>query len=413
MTIPETTVQKAMRLYHSKDYDSAYQTLVQGSFKTPNDPDLLIGLALTLEKMNRFTDCANQWKHIQQLFPQSFQDAQKIRYAAALIEVGNYETAKQLLKDIDEATADQGEKWALIEKILDKTERIKVQHADVTQQEPAHNDSLGNFGDRENRFAGKIVSGNVNLTEEYNELIKNTGKNIAPLRYKSIILVTYGRSGSTLLQGILNTIDGLLMLGENENAFYHLFQYEKTIRKLALSQGTETPSSPFFGASSLSPEKTKKSIKGMIKEYFDPFRKDNAVTCFGFKEVKFKDNPETLIEYLEFLNHTFPQPAFVFLWRDHDEVLNSGWWKKEDRIQASAVLETVEEHSRNFAKQRSNCFVIRYNELHPDSLRLSELFEFVGSKCDPEKVSRIMKIPHSYDPEKSEVRHLFRAAQRQ
>jgi hypothetical protein len=37
-----------------------------------------------------------------------------------------------------------------------------------------------------------------------------------------VFIVTYGRSGSTLLQGVLNSIPGYLVRGENRQALRHL-----------------------------------------------------------------------------------------------------------------------------------------------------------------------------------------------
>ena len=43
------------------------------------------------------------------------------------------------------------------------------------------------------------------------------------LNFDVILIITYGRSGSTLLQGILNSISGVLVRGENANMCYHVF----------------------------------------------------------------------------------------------------------------------------------------------------------------------------------------------
>ncbi len=45
----------------------------------------------------------------------------------------------------------------------------------------------------------------------------------APEGLGYLFIVTYGRSGSTLLQGILNSIPGYLIRGENRAALFHLY----------------------------------------------------------------------------------------------------------------------------------------------------------------------------------------------
>jgi len=43
------------------------------------------------------------------------------------------------------------------------------------------------------------------------------------MNFPSVLIITYDRSGSTLLQGILNSIDGCLIRGENNGFCLHLF----------------------------------------------------------------------------------------------------------------------------------------------------------------------------------------------
>ena len=44
----------------------------------------------------------------------------------------------------------------------------------------------------------------------------------SPPRFRTVNIVTYGRSGSTLLMGLLNAIDGYRIRGENFNCFEEL-----------------------------------------------------------------------------------------------------------------------------------------------------------------------------------------------
>ena len=44
------------------------------------------------------------------------------------------------------------------------------------------------------------------------------------MNYQHVLIITYGRSGSTLLQGLLNSIDGCIVRGENYDACKGLFR---------------------------------------------------------------------------------------------------------------------------------------------------------------------------------------------
>src|SRR5215213_881342 len=66
-----------------------------------------------------------------------------------------------------------------------------------------------------------------------------------------VFVVTYGRSGSTLLMGLLNSIPGYLVRGENWDALHHLFEFHRTLEdgsrkwdRARLRQRTH----PFYGA---------------------------------------------------------------------------------------------------------------------------------------------------------------------
>ena len=43
-----------------------------------------------------------------------------------------------------------------------------------------------------------------------------------------VFVMTYGRSGSTLLMGLLNSIPGYLIRGENRHAMRHLYDFHRS-----------------------------------------------------------------------------------------------------------------------------------------------------------------------------------------
>lgn len=47
------------------------------------------------------------------------------------------------------------------------------------------------------------------------------------MKFNHILIITYGRSGSTLLMSLLNTVDGVLIAGENYNLCLHFLGLTK------------------------------------------------------------------------------------------------------------------------------------------------------------------------------------------
>ena len=396
---PKDFLEIAKKLTKQKDHAGAYAQLVRASFSSPNDPDILVGLAFTLERLGRFEACEKQWSHIRRIAPRHYTGPHQLRHAASLVAVGAFDEARTILLSLDPRVQDNGEKWDLVEKI-------------AAQDTPEASQSMLKRNQVESiPMASQIVQANDEMARSYRKLVANTGTSADTLSFQSIVMVTYGRTGSTLLQGMLNTIDGAIMLGENENAFFHLYRYIDTIKRLSIRSASGTPSSPFYGACQLDVAAATAQIKSTITSYFAPFCVDPAVKLVGLKEVRFKDNPEEIVDYLGFLEDLLPQPAFVFLWRDHDEVLKSGWWKTEDRVAASALLERVESEGHLFAQDRKNCFTLSYADLKTDAPKLRELFHFLGATYDADKLAEVLLIPHSYQPQSSDVRALFETAQ--
>ena len=65
-----------------------------------------------------------------------------------------------------------------------------------------------------------------------------------------VFVMTYGRSGSTLLMGILNSIPGWLLRGENRNAMRHLYDFHRSglaERARVDPDRASQPTHPWFG----------------------------------------------------------------------------------------------------------------------------------------------------------------------
>lgn len=394
-------VDAAMSFYTKRQYLVAYEMLAKMALSAPDDPTIIVGLAFTLEKMGSFERSVSKWDTFIKLYSDQFNNAFKLRYANSLIEIGNIDEARLILKEVDGAVPDYKEKWKLVEKI------VEIDNCSGAGKHSVNSYKMVSVKDRQ---AGLIVKNTPDILNEYKRLISNHGNYDNMLKHKSIVIVTYGRTGSTLLQGILNTIKGMVVLGENENSFFHLFEFEKTIDRISKRAGTETPSSPFYGASSIDTCALKDTVRKNIATFLDPFRRQENVNCVGFKEVNFEKSIAAIDEYLPFLERNLPSPAFVFLWRDHDEVLNSGWWKDLDQVAAGDLLEEMECKCKTFLGQRENCFELTFEDVTTITGRLKELFNFLGAEFSQDIIDRVAKIPHSYNPENEQMQQLFHQA---
>ena len=75
------------------------------------------------------------------------------------------------------------------------------------------------------------------------------------MAWRTALIITYGRTGSTLLMGLLNKIDGYLIRGENNNCFHSLFKFVKSLEQTRLLQGNSlnAPVNPWFNEFQMPP----------------------------------------------------------------------------------------------------------------------------------------------------------------
>lgn len=214
---------------------------------------------------------------------------------------------------------------------------------------------------------------------------------------RSAIVITYGRTGSTLLVGLLNTARRTLVRGENANFFYHLYQsYDALVR--ARQRGGAQPNHPFFGIKDADAEGYLDLCRKAVRTVLAPrATRFTGPTTIGFKEIRYLDMSEgELRKYIAFLEKIFPDPVFIFLTRDHKDVATSGFYVK--LAKKINVVEQLEACDRNFAKiaaEKDNTFSIGYTDLKLDSEKLKSLFGFIGLNYDKAEIARILQIDHS------------------
>lgn len=225
------------------------------------------------------------------------------------------------------------------------------------------------------------------------------------MKFSSVLIITYGRSGSTLLQGLLNSIKGCLVRGENYNFCYGLFEAYESLLKAQQEdyrngQLSKRIESPWYGAYQFDENRFLADARKLVLHQLNP--DDEALSCVGFKEIRYMDiinsNPKKLQAYLSFLGKLFPNPAFIVLTRDHEQVVNSGWWQSKDREKVKSQLAVFEEVMHSFNKNKDNFFFLDYNDIIQNNKNLVGMFQFLGATYKDDNVKKILLTKHSYQP---------------
>lgn len=240
------------------------------------------------------------------------------------------------------------------------------------------------------------------LVEQRDELVRENAKLRAhpgtlavrdDLQY--VFIVTYGRSGSTLLQGILNSIPGYLVRGENNGTIEVLGQSLRNLnkRRAGLAGGTQT-TAPWFGFRSYSPEQ---GAAGYRRFMLDVLLKPAADTrVIGFKEIRWWKRD--LVETLEMTREIFPGARFVFNSRNVEDVIKSKWWAEQDAEEARAkiVARDTRMEQAYAALGDDVVYRIRYDDYIADPEVLRGLFTWLGEPFDRARIDEVLGTRHSF-----------------
>jgi hypothetical protein len=211
-------------------------------------------------------------------------------------------------------------------------------------------------------------------------------------QYGYVFVITHGRSGSTLLNGILNAIPGYLIRGENQGYLHDLFRAHRgavTRRRALRKEGATTPQHPWYGIEDYPPRLAVARMQSLVLDTVLRPQPDSRV--LGFKEIRY-GQPD-VVEYLGFIRTLFPASRFVFNTRDPAGVLKSDWWADRDPADLTTIRERLAEAER--AHQEVS-YHVHYDDYRDAPEMLEGLFDFLGEPFDLETVRSVMALPHSY-----------------
>lgn len=225
-----------------------------------------------------------------------------------------------------------------------------------------------------------------------NERLRSDAAAVAPAH---LFVVTYGRSGSTLLQGILNSIPGYLIRGENGGALHGLHQYHQTMTTRRAKHGggaTHTPENAWYGIEGFTQQASIAYLRAVaVNTYLRP-NPDTRVS--GFKEIRWWYRDWS--QYLDFLDALFPNARYVINTRDHASVIKSKWWAEKEPEQALAQLRSHEERLSEIETTLGDrAFRIHYDDYVNDHPALGGLFEWLGEDLDLATIAEVTSKPHA------------------
>jgi len=214
-----------------------------------------------------------------------------------------------------------------------------------------------------------------------------------------VVILTYGRTGSTVIQALLNAHDGVCVRGENMNLPVSLFRAVRSARQTA-SHAPPSPSpsnDPWFGAGNVSPGGMVETLRHLVVK--DLLALPADARWGGFKEIRhtpahFQDFAE-FAAYVKFLDELLPGVRFVLNVRSIEQTASSGWWVNDpdgvDKIRVAREWIESLPGSPLHGLSRDRFLSLNYDTWADSPEALLPLLRFLSLPEDLSVVSSVLK----------------------
>lgn len=224
------------------------------------------------------------------------------------------------------------------------------------------------------------------------------GRDAAAEGPRFVFVVTYARSGSTLLQAILNACPGVAIRGENHNALYHLFRsiraLEETRNLHGLHPQSGQPDNPWAGANAVQLEAYEtRVVQSFVNRVLTP-AEGTRVT--GFKEIRYNRSfiaEPDFAPYMTFLLSRFRDARIVFNMRRDTDVAKSSFVAGQNPAEVRAWVANADARFTRFAATTDRAMLMRYEDWVKDQGLVHAMLDFLGLDWTEEAVRQVMARP--------------------
>ncbi len=215
-------------------------------------------------------------------------------------------------------------------------------------------------------------------------------------RYRYVFVVTYGRSGSTLLQSVLNSTPGTQIRGENGNVLYFLYRSlscaNQAIRSRAKDPAPRLPDHPWFGFNEIKARRFDATLlNAFVRDVLVP---DPAAQVIGFKEIRYTSlsiAKGDFAPYMDFLLNRFPQARIVFNSRRADDVLVSSFMAVGQPDQTRLVLREADQMFADYDRSSDRTIHMHYEDYVADHGLIHKMLDFLELAWSADRVAAVMK----------------------
>jgi hypothetical protein len=224
-----------------------------------------------------------------------------------------------------------------------------------------------------------------------------------PVHSRFFFILSYGRAGTTLLQGALNNSKFVHCAGENGGFVERLHRAEETLiqarRDSMLQPIRDRPRHAFFGITSAPLDLHRRLYRELVLQLLMASCPAGKVpSLIGFKEVRYPYF-ERIHAHLDWLNSVFSEPCFVLVTRDHQDVLQSGFFRDlstDERTLRRENLVKFEKLARDFVRGISAGTELTYDQIAHDPEHSSRALNKIGIPVSARNFEDAIRHRHGY-----------------
>lgn len=206
-----------------------------------------------------------------------------------------------------------------------------------------------------------------------------------------LFIIAQKRTGSTLLQRIINQIPGFSISGENGGAFIHLAKFyrqlliipSKNITIQSFTEGETTTKPSWLNPWIHHTENIRENLRAMMEEMYAV----QGSHVWGFKEIRygrFGEPYNEFVEQISFLRDLFPTCKLLFLTRKMESLIDSNLKRPPKGIKLSdeeitRLLRLQFSHFQKYLDEYpGNTFLLSFEDiLSQKPLFREKMFEFL------------------------------------
>jgi len=213
---------------------------------------------------------------------------------------------------------------------------------------------------------------------------------------KIVLICATGRSGSTTMQRLINTIPNSNICGENLGAINSLLEFYRRIKYSTVNNipGHFSPASyDDIISKNIKPawynSYNYSQIVHLIQiTIVNMFKNKDTTNVWGFKEIRYNDGD---IKYIEDFKELFPQTKVIIQIRENIGAQSKSGWHKNDKNAVQFLIKLNKELAEFYNKHRDYCYLTSFERMfHTNNIQ--NIFDFIdcGENYNEEKIVSVL-----------------------